>query len=204
MEDDPHSTYQQIESRLGISSTSINSIIHDYLNVRKVCDGWVPHTLTDDQKQLRLQFCRHSIKRFEEDRSRCAFDIITGDEFWFYHYDPELKEQCKSLLSTTDQRLTEVHRNKNGEKRMVAVFFMKSGLIKPVPLETGATVNASWYVNTYLPQVFSAMSERRERRDLRVLIFHADNAKPHRAWIINEFLLENHVKQYQNEAYTPD
>ena len=32
---------------------------------------------------------------------------------------------------------------------MVAVFFfMKSGLIKPVPLERGATVNASWYVNT--------------------------------------------------------
>ena len=33
---------------------------------------------------------------------------------------------------------------------MVAVFFMKSGLIKAVPLETGATVNASWYVNTCL------------------------------------------------------
>ena len=33
---------------------------------------------------------------------------------------------------------------------MVAVFFMKSGLIKLVPLERGATVNASWYVNTCL------------------------------------------------------
>ena len=30
---------------------------------------------------------------------------------------------------------------------MMAVFFMKSGLTKHVPLETGATVNASWYVN---------------------------------------------------------
>ena len=30
-------------------------------------------------------------------------------------------------------------------KRMVAVFFMKS-----VPLETGAMMNASWYVNTCL------------------------------------------------------
>ena len=45
---------------------------------------------------------------------------------------------------------------------MVAVFFMKSGLIKLVPLETGAMVNASWYVNTCLPQVFSTVSERRE------------------------------------------
>ena len=36
IEDNPHSTYQQIEAILGISFTAINSIIHDYLNL-KVC-----------------------------------------------------------------------------------------------------------------------------------------------------------------------
>ena len=87
---------------------------------------------------------------------------------------------------------------------MVAVFFMKSGLIKPVPLETDVMVNASWYVNTCLPQVFSAVSEQRETRGLRGLIFHHDNAKLHRTWITNEFLLENHVEQYENTVYSPD
>ena len=91
IEDDPHSTYQQIEAILGISSTPINSIIHDYLNLRKIRARWVPHTLTDDQKQLPLQFCRYSLKRFEEGRSHRGFDIIAGDESCFYHYDPELK-----------------------------------------------------------------------------------------------------------------
>ena len=71
----------------------INSRIHDYLIVRKVCTRWVPHTLIDDQKQIQVQFCRHSLKRFEEGRSRLVFDIITGDESCFYHYDPQLKEQ---------------------------------------------------------------------------------------------------------------
>ena len=85
---------------------------------------------------------------------------------------------------------------------MVAVFFMKSGLIKSVPLETSVTVNASWYVNTCLPQVFSAVSERRETRGLRGLIFHDDDANPHRIRITNEFLLENYVEQYQNPAYS--
>ena len=92
IEDNPHSTYQQIEAILGISSTAINSIIHDYLNLRKVCARWVPHTLTNDQKQFPLQFYRHSLKRFEG-RSRRVFDIITDSESCFYHYDPELKEQ---------------------------------------------------------------------------------------------------------------
>ena len=87
---------------------------------------------------------------------------------------------------------------------MVAVFFMKSGLTKHVPLETGATVNASWYVSTCLSQVFSVVSERREARGLRGLIFHDDNAKLHRACTTNEFLLKNHVQQYQNPPYSPE
>ncbi|CAF4878568.1 unnamed protein product, partial [Rotaria sp. Silwood2] len=35
IQDDPHSTYQQIENILSTKSTAINSIIHDYLNLRK-------------------------------------------------------------------------------------------------------------------------------------------------------------------------
>ncbi|CAF4124133.1 unnamed protein product, partial [Rotaria magnacalcarata] len=144
IEDDPHSTYQQIETILGISSTAINSIIHDYLNLKK-------------------SLC----SRFEEGQFHCVFDIIMGDESWFYHYDPELKEQSKVWMSTTDPRPTKVHRNKSAGKRIVAIFFMKY-----VPLETGATVNASWYANTCLPQVFTAVSEGRETRGLRGLFFH--------------------------------
>ena len=113
IEDDPHSTYQQIEAILGISSTPINSIIHDYLDSKKVCAQRVPHTLTDDQKQLRLQFCRHSLKRLKEGRSCRVFDIMTGNESCFYHYDPELKEQWKVFLSTIDQYPSKVHRNKS-------------------------------------------------------------------------------------------
>ena len=48
------------------------------------------------------------------------------------------------------------------------------------------------------------MSERRETRGLRSLIFQDDNAKAHRTWITNEFLQENYVEQYQNAAYSPD
>jgi transposase len=87
---------------------------------------------------------------------------------------------------------------------MVAIFFMKSGLIKSVPLETGASLTASWYVNICLPQVFKAVTEQRQTRGLRSLIFYDDNARPHRAWTVNEFLTENHVEPYPNPPYSPD
>ena len=52
IEDDPHPTYQQIETSLPPQS------IHYYLNIRKVYARWVPLTLTDDQKQVRVQFTK--------------------------------------------------------------------------------------------------------------------------------------------------
>ena len=78
---------------------------------------------TDDQKQLPPQFCRHSLKGFEEGRSRRVFDIITGDESCFHHCGPELKEQWKVFLSTTDQRPTQVHRNKSAGEKNGGSFF---------------------------------------------------------------------------------
>ena len=116
IENDSHSTVQQIKDILGIGSSAVDSIIHDYLKLRKVCVQWAPHQLTDDQKQSRNQFCQHSFKRFEEDRSRRVFDVITRDEEWFYHYDPETKEQTKMWVSKTDPRPIKVLQNKSSGK----------------------------------------------------------------------------------------
>ena len=204
IEDDPHMTYQQIECSLEISSPAIYSILHDHLKLRKLCARWVPHQLTHDQKRLRIKFCRESLKRFEGGRFRCVFYIITGDESWFYHYDPETKEQPKMWVPKEGHRPTKVRRNRSSGKRMVAIFFMKSGLIESIPLESGASVNADWYVNNCLSQVFDVVSRRRDKTGLRGLILHDDNARPHRAWTTNEFLAQNRVESYQNPPYSPD
>jgi histone-lysine N-methyltransferase SETMAR len=63
IEDDPHTTYQQIECSLEISSPAICSILHDHLKLRRVCARCVPHQLTNDQKRLRIQFCRESLQK---------------------------------------------------------------------------------------------------------------------------------------------
>ena len=36
------------------------------------------------------------------------------------------------------------------------------------------------------------------------LILHDDNARPHRPWITNGFLFENHVESYPNSPYSVD
>ncbi len=105
-------------------------------------------------------------------------------------------------VSKSDLRPTKVHRIRSSSKRMVSLFFMKSGLIECIPFEPGDTVNASWYVNVYLPHVFRAVSKWRKKIGLRGLILHDDNAKPHRVLITNGLLAENHI--HPNPPYSPD
>jgi Transposase (partial DDE domain) len=188
IEGDPHSTYQQMETTLGISPSSVNSIIQDHLHLRKVRTRWVPHCLTDDQKSLRIESCHQTLKRFEGGRSRRVFDIVTIDESWLYYFNPGTKQQSTVWISKNEARPTKVRRARSTGKRMVAIFFMKSGLIKSIALESGATVNADCYTNLCLPEVLKTVSERRLKTGIRGFILHDDNARLHRVWITNEFL----------------
>ena len=47
---DRHVTYREIETTLGISETSINSILHEHLTVKKISSRWIPHNLSIAQK----------------------------------------------------------------------------------------------------------------------------------------------------------
>ena len=76
---DRHVTYREIEASLGISSTSIHSILHGHLAVKKVCSRWIPHNLTVAQKKARVDWCKEILK--------------TGDESWIYAYEPETKQK---------------------------------------------------------------------------------------------------------------
>jgi hypothetical protein len=96
------------------------------------------------------------------------------------------------------ERPTKVRQIRSFGKRMVAIFFMKSGIIESIPLESDASITAYWYVNNCLFQVFGVDAQRREETGLRGLILHDDNARPHRAWVTTEVLDENRVESYQN------
>ena len=47
---DRHVTYREIQTTLGISGTSIHSILHELFSVKKICSSWIPHNLPIAQK----------------------------------------------------------------------------------------------------------------------------------------------------------
>ena len=64
IERDRHMTYHEIQASLGIDMKAIHTILHDHLSVRKLCSRWIPHNLTETQKQARVKWSKEMLKKF--------------------------------------------------------------------------------------------------------------------------------------------
>jgi len=84
---------KSISEQLGISRERVGSIIHEDLDMRKLSAKWVPKCLT------RIKIVNGaSLSNFWNffdaiKMISCQAQLVTMDETWLYHYDPETKQQ---------------------------------------------------------------------------------------------------------------
>ena len=88
--EDRRVTVKQLAAITKMSVGSIETILHDHLHMSKVSARWIPRLLTPNQKEQRADSCKELIEiEFKETR---FFDrIVTMDEIWVHHFDPEMK-----------------------------------------------------------------------------------------------------------------
>ena len=97
IKEDPRRTYKDIEGALGISSSSVSTILHQHLRVRKISSRWVPHHLSDGLKCTRVEWCTEMLRRFNNVDSRRVSDIVTGEETWIYEQAPTKVKRQRSV-----------------------------------------------------------------------------------------------------------
>ena len=86
IEEDARFIVQEIEELSVIHLSSVLKILRERLGLRKVCDHWVPHLLTDKQKQSRVRLASQVIEKYDKCDPHCLEEIVTGDETWIYHF----------------------------------------------------------------------------------------------------------------------
>lgn len=198
---DRHVTYCEIEASLHISSTSIHSILHEHLVVKKICSRWIPHNLSIAQKKARVKWCKEMMKKFNRGASKDVYKIVTGDESWIYAYEPETKQQSTVWVFQDELNPTKVVRGRSTAKQMVACFFGRMGHVATVPLEQRKTVNSEWYTTICLPEVFGEIRKTNPRRRI---ILHHDNASSHTSRQTSEFLSSQNIELMTHPPYSPD
>lgn len=197
-------THREIQDELQIGSQAVATILHDHLKVRKVASRWIPHLLTDEQKARRVDWCQFMMEKFDGGSSQAVSYILTTDESWIYCYDPLTKQQSAQWVFEEDNLPTKVVRGRSVNKKMIAVFFRRSGPVAVIPLEDQRTVTSLWYTETCLPQAFEQLGEDRPKSGTRGIFFHQDNAPAHTAARTMDFLNNSGVQLVSHAPYSPD
>ncbi|GFS94465.1 histone-lysine N-methyltransferase SETMAR [Trichonephila clavipes] len=119
------------DQRPGQANTIITSDLIDKVD-DLVCAAWGPKQLTDQQKELCMGLALQHLFRYQEDTAFMK-RIVTGDETWCHHYEPETKRDSMIWKHASSPPLKvqsrESHTNGTGQVQM--------GDVRPSSLQSG-------------------------------------------------------------------
>ena len=185
IEQDARYTVQEIEELSGIHSSSVLKILCERLGLRKICARWVPHLLTDEQKQSRVRPVSQVIEKYDKCDSCHLEEIVTGDETWIYHFQPDSTAKNKVWVSFEGDRPV-----KTSNHMLYAIFFDSKGPVLQIPVPKGSSVTGKFYRGSGLTQLVDFYQKRRPRTGVHgIKLFH-DNALADISATVQEYLKE--------------
>jgi len=85
-------TVDTISRIIGIGLNAVQEKIES-LGYRKVCARWVPRLFTKDHNGQRKAISSELLQKYRQEGEEILFRIVTSDESWFHHFEPETKRQ---------------------------------------------------------------------------------------------------------------
>ena len=132
---------------MGIYSTSIYSILHEHLAIKKTCSRWIPHNLRITPKNVRV-VCKEMLEKYEGGASKYVYKIVTAGESWICAYEPETKQPCGFLNPSQTKRKLFVEKAHIKKKCVVNVFRRQKMLLKFAKTIFWRCLNRSRKANT--------------------------------------------------------
>lgn len=192
-----------IAETLEISRERVGSIIHEHLDMQKLSAKWVPKCLNADQKRNRVDTSRWVLQQFQQSRDNFLERIVTVDETWLFHYDPETKQQSMEWRHAGSPRPKKFKTQKSAGKVLASIFWDKDGVLLTDYLQKGQTINAEYYCNL-LAQLKEALKEKRRGKLRKGILFLQDNAPAHKATRTSDVLKDLGFKCIEHPPYSPD
>ena len=118
------------------------------LGYSKVCACWVPCLLTEGHKDQRKAITSELLQRYRHEGDDFLLCIVTSDESWFHHFEPETKRQSMEWHHLPSPSKKKAKTVPSAAKVMGTVFCDAEGLILAEFLEPGQTITAARCVQT--------------------------------------------------------
>ena len=204
IEENARYTMQEIEELSGIHSSSVLKILRERLGLRKICARCVPHLLTDEQKQSRVRLESQVIEKYDKCDPRCLEEIVTDDETWIYHFQPNSNAKNKVWVSSEGDRPVTARRYKTSNRILYAIFFDSKGPVLQIPVLKGSSVTVKFYRESVLTQFVDFYQNRRPRTSVRGIKLLHDNVLAHKSATVQEYLKESGLDVLDHPPYSPD
>jgi [histone H3]-lysine36 N-dimethyltransferase SETMAR len=160
--------------------------------MKKVTSRWIPHKLTDEQKQQRVKLSRENLAKFRDGSSKLC-DIITVDETWIYHRQVGRKSTNASWVSEGESPTTIVRRSKFEPKNLFCIIFKSDGPVRIHAVDKGETIDHNYYIENCLKPVVKEIWKQRKPNGTKGIKLLDDNAGPHRHSDVINYLTEEHI-----------
>lgn len=138
-------TVRSISEDLGVSCSTVHRVLTQDLSMSKVSARWVPRLLKDSEKQRRVACSTEFLRRFEREGEQFLDKIITVDETWIHHYDPETKLESSVWKTPRSPAPKKARVQRSMGKEMFIYFMDRRGMILEHKVKDGCTVNAEYY-----------------------------------------------------------
>lgn len=133
----------------------------------------------------------------------CRARLVTMDETWLYHYDPETKQQSMEWRHSGSPRPKKFRVQKSAGKVLASIFWDQDGILLIDYLPKGQTINAEYY-SSLLVQLKDILKEKRRGKVTKGVLFLHDNAPAHRALATQKKLAYLGFQCLDHPPYSPD
>ena len=164
----------------------------------------VPHLLTDEQKQSRIRLASQVLEKYDKCDPCRLEEIVTGDETWIYHFQPNSKAKNKVWASSEGDRPVTARRCKTSNLMLYAIFFDSKCPVLQIPVRKGSSVTGKFYRESVLPQLVDFYQKRRLRTGVRGIKLLHDSAPAHKSATVQEYLKGSGLNILDYFPYSPD
>jgi histone-lysine N-methyltransferase SETMAR len=203
IDEHPRISYSYLEELTSISRGTLETIIKQELQMRKRSSRWIPHKLTPENKQKRLDFAKAMLEKLNSEQWRLD-QILTGDECIFYHRKIEKRQATATWKRKGEPPECIVKRDRYEAKTMICIFFRSSGPVLVHAVTKGTTIDHQYYIENCLGPAFNELEKQRPKSGLHGIKLLHDGAKPHVHSNTSNFIESNGIIEINHPPYSPD
>ena len=129
-------------------------------------------------------------------------EIVTGDESWIYHFQPDSKAKNKVWVSSEGNRPVISCHCKTSNRMLYAIFFDSKAPGLQIPVPKDSSVTGKFNRESVLTQLVDFYHKRRPCTGVRRIKLLHDNAPAHKSATVQEYLKESGLDVLDHPPYS--